>query len=109
MVLNNVEWTPENIKKAEKACKESQQTVLIKTIDVRVTGDTTLHGWGDGIGQDKEWWKQMAIIGIGEGTQKKQKGKLLLLCIVDMVGASQLAHRTGMIKFQGKEKKKEFF
>ncbi|KAL6030229.1 hypothetical protein STEG23_035757 [Scotinomys teguina] len=34
MVLNNVEWTPENIKKAEKACKESQQTVLIKTIDV---------------------------------------------------------------------------
>lgn len=65
MVLNNVEWTPENIKKAEKACKESQQTVLIKTIDVRVTGDTTLQGWEDGIGQDKGWWKQMAIIGIG--------------------------------------------
>lgn len=43
MVLNNVEWTPENIKKAEKACKESQQTVLIKTIDVRVTGEATLQ------------------------------------------------------------------
>lgn len=51
----------------------------------------------------------MAIIGIGEGTQKKQKGKLLLPCIVGMVGASQLARRTGMIKFQGKEKKKKFF
>ncbi|XP_076769591.1 DBH-like monooxygenase protein 2 isoform X3 [Arvicanthis niloticus] len=44
MVLNNVEWTPENIKKAEKACKESQQTVLIKTIDVRVTVEATLQG-----------------------------------------------------------------
>lgn len=43
MVLNNVEWTPENIKTAEKACKESQQTVLIKTIDVRITGEATLQ------------------------------------------------------------------
>ncbi|XP_051007499.1 DBH-like monooxygenase protein 2 [Acomys russatus] len=42
MVLNNVEWTPENIKKAEKACKESQQTVLIKTIDEEVENAT---GW----------------------------------------------------------------
>ncbi|XP_028637873.1 DBH-like monooxygenase protein 2 [Grammomys surdaster] len=42
MVLNNVEWTPENIKKAEKACKESQQTVLIKTIDEEVENTT---GW----------------------------------------------------------------
>lgn len=54
MVLNNVEWTPENIKKAEKACKESQQTVLIKTIDVRVTGDTSLQGWGMGSGETKD-------------------------------------------------------
>ncbi|EDL13566.1 DBH-like monooxygenase protein 2 precursor [Mus musculus] len=42
MVLDNVEWTPENIKKAEKACKESQQTVLIKTIDEEVENTT---GW----------------------------------------------------------------
>ncbi|XP_005365928.1 DBH-like monooxygenase protein 2 [Microtus ochrogaster] len=42
MVLNNVEWTPENIKKAEKACKESQQTVLIKTIDEEEENTT---GW----------------------------------------------------------------
>ncbi|XP_059112561.1 DBH-like monooxygenase protein 2 [Peromyscus eremicus] len=42
MVLSNVEWTPENIKKAEKACKESQQTVLIKTIDEEVENTT---GW----------------------------------------------------------------
>ncbi|XP_057647850.1 DBH-like monooxygenase protein 2 [Chionomys nivalis] len=42
MVLNNVEWTPENIKKAEKACKESEQTVLIKTIDEEVENTT---GW----------------------------------------------------------------
>lgn len=54
MVLNNVEWTPENIKKAEKACKESQQTVLIKTIDVRVPGETTLQGWGMVLGKRKE-------------------------------------------------------
>lgn len=54
MVLNNVEWTPENIKKAEKACKESQQTVLIKTIDVRVTEDTSLQGWGMGSGETKD-------------------------------------------------------
>ncbi|XP_021501944.1 DBH-like monooxygenase protein 2 [Meriones unguiculatus] len=42
MVLNNVEWTPENIKKAEKACKESQQTVVIKSIDEEVENTT---GW----------------------------------------------------------------
>lgn len=36
MAMNNVEWTPESIKKAEKACKEAQQTVIIKTIDVSV-------------------------------------------------------------------------
>lgn len=54
MVLNNVEWTPENIKKAEKACKESQQTVLIKTIDVRVTEGTSLQGWGMGSGETKD-------------------------------------------------------
>ncbi|KAB0404150.1 hypothetical protein E2I00_018882 [Balaenoptera physalus] len=38
MATNKVEWTPENIKKAEKACKEAQQTVIIKTIDVRASG-----------------------------------------------------------------------
>lgn len=42
MAMNNVEWTPESIKKAEKACKEAQQTVIIKTIDVSVPGETTL-------------------------------------------------------------------
>uniref|UniRef100_A0A8D2B3R5 DOMON domain-containing protein n=1 Tax=Sciurus vulgaris TaxID=55149 RepID=A0A8D2B3R5_SCIVU len=42
MVMNNIEWTPENIKKAERACKESQQIVLIKTID-EVVENTT--GW----------------------------------------------------------------
>uniref|UniRef100_A0A8C9D4T2 DOMON domain-containing protein n=1 Tax=Panthera leo TaxID=9689 RepID=A0A8C9D4T2_PANLE len=42
MAMNNVEWTPENIKKAEKACKEAQQTVIIKTID-EVVENTT--GW----------------------------------------------------------------
>ncbi|KAG8523360.1 putative DBH-like monooxygenase protein 2 [Galemys pyrenaicus] len=36
MVLNNVEWTPETIKKSEKVCKEAQQVVVIKTIDVSV-------------------------------------------------------------------------
>lgn len=44
MALSNVEWTPESIKKAEKACKEAQQTVIIKTIDVSVLGDTGLSG-----------------------------------------------------------------
>ncbi|KAK2096767.1 DBH-like monooxygenase protein 2 [Saguinus oedipus] len=42
MAMNNVEWTPESIKKAEKACKEAQQTVIIKTID-EVVENTT--GW----------------------------------------------------------------
>nr|XP_012623515.1 putative DBH-like monooxygenase protein 2 isoform X1 [Microcebus murinus] len=42
MAMNNVEWTPENIKKAEKACREARQTVLIKTID-EVVENTT--GW----------------------------------------------------------------
>ena len=46
IAMNNVEWTPENIKKAEKACKEAQQTVIIKTIDVSVPRDTTLSGLG---------------------------------------------------------------
>ena len=46
MAMNNVEWTPENIKKAEKACKEAQQVVIIKTIDVSVPGDSTLSGVG---------------------------------------------------------------
>lgn len=39
MAMNNVEWTPESIKRAERACKEAQQTVLIKTIDVSVPRD----------------------------------------------------------------------
>ncbi|XP_022365789.1 putative DBH-like monooxygenase protein 2 [Enhydra lutris kenyoni] len=42
MAMNNVEWTPENIKKAEKACKEAQQMVIIKTIDELVENTT---GW----------------------------------------------------------------
>ncbi|XP_055979929.1 putative DBH-like monooxygenase protein 2 [Sorex fumeus] len=42
MALSNVDWTPENIKTAEKACKEAQQTVVIKTID-EVVENTT--GW----------------------------------------------------------------
>ncbi|KAB1276205.1 DBH-like monooxygenase protein 2 [Camelus dromedarius] len=42
MAMNNVEWTPENIKKSEKACKEAQQTVIIKTIDEIVENTT---GW----------------------------------------------------------------
>lgn len=51
----------------------------------------------------------MVIIGIGEGSQRKQKGKLWLPRIVSVVGVSQLAHRMGMIKFPGKGKRKEFF
>lgn len=46
MALSNVEWTPESIKKAEKACKEAQQTVIIKTIDVSVLGDIAFSGLG---------------------------------------------------------------
>ncbi|XP_060040769.1 putative DBH-like monooxygenase protein 2, partial [Erinaceus europaeus] len=42
MALNNIDWTPENIKMAEKACKEAQQTVIIKTIDEFVENTT---GW----------------------------------------------------------------
>ncbi|XP_066222287.1 putative DBH-like monooxygenase protein 2 isoform X1 [Saccopteryx leptura] len=42
MAMNNVEWTPESIRKAEKACKEAQQTVIIKTIDETVENTT---GW----------------------------------------------------------------
>ncbi|XP_019605410.2 putative DBH-like monooxygenase protein 2 [Rhinolophus sinicus] len=42
MAMNNVEWTPESIKKAEKACKEAQQMVIIKTIDETVENTT---GW----------------------------------------------------------------
>ena len=44
MAMSNVEWTLESIKKVEKACKEAQQTVIIKTIDVSVLGDTALSG-----------------------------------------------------------------
>lgn len=46
MAMNNVEWTPESIKKAERACKEAQQMVIIKTIEVSVPGDTSLSGSG---------------------------------------------------------------
>ena len=46
MAMNNIEWTPENIKKAEKACKGAQQMVIIKTIDVSVPGASTLSGLG---------------------------------------------------------------
>ncbi|XP_045046986.2 putative DBH-like monooxygenase protein 2 isoform X2 [Desmodus rotundus] len=42
MAMNNVEWTPENIRTAEKACKEAQQMVIIKTIDEMVENTT---GW----------------------------------------------------------------
>ncbi|XP_036782022.2 putative DBH-like monooxygenase protein 2 [Manis pentadactyla] len=42
MAMNNVEWTPENIKKAERICKETQQLVVIKNID-EVVENTT--GW----------------------------------------------------------------
>ncbi|XP_027824193.3 putative DBH-like monooxygenase protein 2 [Ovis aries] len=42
MAMSNVEWTPESIKKAENACKEAQQTVIIKTIDELVENTT---GW----------------------------------------------------------------
>lgn len=48
MAMNNVEWTPESIRTAEKACKEAQQMVIIKTIDVSVPGDTTTSGQGGG-------------------------------------------------------------
>lgn len=34
MAINLVEWDQETIKKAEKACKEANQIVVIKTIDV---------------------------------------------------------------------------
>lgn len=50
MAMNNVEWTLENIKKAEKACKESQQTVVIKTIDVSVLG-LSMEGYGVVLGE----------------------------------------------------------
>lgn len=49
MALNNVEWTPESIKKAEKACKEAQQMVIIKTIDVSVPEGTTSRGRDGGV------------------------------------------------------------
>ncbi|XP_028381024.1 putative DBH-like monooxygenase protein 2 isoform X1 [Phyllostomus discolor] len=42
MAMNNVEWSPESIRVAEKACKEVQQTVIIKTIDEIVENMT---GW----------------------------------------------------------------
>ncbi|XP_075413534.1 putative DBH-like monooxygenase protein 2 [Tenrec ecaudatus] len=42
MAMNNIEWTPENIKKAETACKEAQQIVVIKTIDEVVENTTGL-------------------------------------------------------------------
>ncbi|XP_055445525.1 putative DBH-like monooxygenase protein 2 [Bubalus kerabau] len=42
MAMSNVEWTLESIKKVEKACKEAQQTVIIKTIDELVENTT---GW----------------------------------------------------------------
>lgn len=48
MAMNNVEWTPENIKKAERICKETQQLVVIKNIDVSVPGGTSLLGLGVG-------------------------------------------------------------
>lgn len=34
MAINMVEWNNDSIKTAEKACKEAEQIVLIKTIDV---------------------------------------------------------------------------
>lgn len=52
MAMNNVDWTQENIKKAEKACKEAQQTVLIKTIDVSILG-LRMEGYGVVLGEAK--------------------------------------------------------
>lgn len=34
MAINMVEWNNDSIKRAEQACKEAEQIVLIKTIDV---------------------------------------------------------------------------
>ncbi|XP_012877099.1 PREDICTED: putative DBH-like monooxygenase protein 2 [Dipodomys ordii] len=42
IVLENIDWTPENIRKAEKACKEARQTVMIKTINELIENTT---GW----------------------------------------------------------------
>ncbi|CAI5796779.1 DBH-like monooxygenase 2 [Podarcis lilfordi] len=40
MAVNLVEWDQETIKKAEKACKEANQIVVIKTIDEVVRNET---------------------------------------------------------------------
>nr|XP_008114864.1 PREDICTED: putative DBH-like monooxygenase protein 2 [Anolis carolinensis] len=41
MAINLVDWDNETIKKAEKACKEAEQTVIIKTIDELVRNETS--------------------------------------------------------------------
>nr|XP_008114858.1 PREDICTED: DBH-like monooxygenase protein 2 [Anolis carolinensis] len=41
MGINLVDWDNETIKKAEKACKEAEQTVIIKTIDELVRNETS--------------------------------------------------------------------
>lgn len=83
MAMNNVEWTLENIKKAEKACEEAQQMVIIKTIDVSVPGDTTLPGLGmegsgrvlDEAGKEKnegyecQWQERWVKKGEAEGAE----------------------------------------
>lgn len=66
MAMNNVEWTPESIKKAEKACKEAQQMVIIKTIDVSVPGDTSLAVLG---------WTAMRRCWVEAGTEKNEGGE----------------------------------
>ncbi|XP_038621348.1 putative DBH-like monooxygenase protein 2 [Tachyglossus aculeatus] len=40
MVMSGVDWTEENIRKAERACQEADQVVIIKTIDEMVTNRT---------------------------------------------------------------------
>ncbi|XP_028914011.1 putative DBH-like monooxygenase protein 2 [Ornithorhynchus anatinus] len=40
MAMSEVEWTEENIRKAERACREADQVVVIKTIDEVVTNRT---------------------------------------------------------------------
>lgn len=75
MAMNNVEWTLENIKKAEKACEEAQQMVIIKTIDVSVPGDTTLPGLGmvgSGTRPEKRRMRGMNANGRNAGSKKEK-------------------------------------
>ena len=52
MAMDFVDWDNDTIKIAEKAAKEADQVVMIKTINVSKSPFWAICGWGNGLGSD---------------------------------------------------------